>query len=282
MMRRRWMIPVGIIFILALGIGLTLGLWDSHHTFSWPDLPPLDYGWPQADHILQVLPSDASFDFLDLQRLRQDNEGWLYWKQGREESLFGQSREAVDYWCQSHFNDAQGDDGTVTIYDGEFDVDSMTSILEQAVGPGYECRGVEVWTTNHGCMAVVSGVVITGSQTHVERCISVSQSESASALDNENVQGLLDRLITGTSFQFMHLSGCGGTATLCVYGEARTVVDNWGIDTDVYGYHDLESASAFALEARDNTKPNDSDQVRRKVERDGVYVVITAVGRYAM
>lgn len=282
MMRRRWMILVGIIFILALGIGLTFGLWDYHHPFSWPDLPPLEYGWSEADHILQVLPSDASFDFLNLERLRQNNEGWLQWKQDREESLYGQSWDTVDSWCQCLFHDTQMALISVTLFDGEFDVGSMASTLEQEAGPAYEYKGIAVWRTDHGSAAIVDGIVITGNETHVQRCLDVAKGESASAFDNENVRGLLDHLVTGVSFNFMQLSGCGGTTANCVYGEATTVVDDWGIETDVYGYYDLEAAKAGALEVQRNIRPNDSDQVRRKVERDGLYVVITAVGSYAM
>ncbi len=282
MTRKRWMILVGIVFMLALGIGLTLGLWDYHHTFSWPDLPALDYGWPEADHILKVLPSDASFDFLNLERLRQNDEGWIRWKQGHAEYLYGQSWDTAYHWCQCLFHDTQGDYGSVTLFDGEFDVDSMASTLEQEAGPAYEYKGIAVWRTDHGSTAIVDGIVITGSETHVQRCLDVAKDESASAFDNENVLGLLDHLITGVSFNFMQLSGCGGTTANCVYGEATTVVDDWGIETDVYGYYDLEAAKAGALEVQENIPANDSDRVRRKVERDGVYVVITAVGRYAM
>ena len=279
MMRRRWMILVGIIFILALGIGLTLGLWDYHHPFSWPDLPPLEYGWPEADHILQVLPSDASFDFLNLERLRQNDDGWLQWKQGREEFLYGQSWDIIDSWCQYWFHGSDGCIHSLSLSHGRFDSASVASVLDQGCSSTYEYRCIRIWRGDQESMALVNGIMITGDETHVQRCLDVAQGESPSAFDNDSVRGLLGHLIRGNEFSFMPLSGCGGTTANCVYGEASTVVDDWGIETDVYGYYDPEAAKAGALEVQRNIGPNDSDQVRRKVERDGVYVVITAVRR---
>ena len=223
--------------------------------------------------MLKILPENlSSITFIDVSMLQTDNDLISVWNQIHEqllsEDVYGESVDKV-----TGFGIAAGGSSGVTLYEGDFDLNQMKSVIERNSSESSDYKGVEIWTgKNASSTAVIDDMVVNGSSEDIQRCIDVFKGAGTSLYDNKDARDIVNRLPDGYYLRLMVV--VDENSSVASYGilAAGMVVSKQGANDSqktIYKFKDSNTAKQFMTDIQSQI-PSGSG-----VTLNGQYLTIT-------
>jgi hypothetical protein len=194
--------------------------------------------------MMKILPENlSSLTFIDVAMLQADDDLISVWNQIKEQSLgedvYGESVDEMIGFGMA------GDSSRVTLYEGDFDVDQMTSVIERNSNESFDYKGVEIWTDkNASSTAVIDDMVVNGSSEDIQLCVDVFKGEGTSLYDNKDARDVVNRLPDGYMLGVMVVAD--ETSSAASYGllAAGMAVSKQGVNDSEISLLKFEDSNA--------------------------------------
>jgi len=264
MSSKKWSWVTAVVMVAVLVVSLAVGI--------WLDQRERQVEWLGAVEMMEVLPTDVGdFNYTDLGAYP---EGWWNYSEWREhygEEFLGQTWDKVQGM-------ATCDDRHIWLWAGDFDLGQVIDYLGANSVESYDYGQTDVWKGEYYSTAVVNGIVITGYDDDVRRCIDASRGSQNALYDNEDYIGVLGRLPKAKS---VGIWSPDYYADVVAMGEVRDESNGMSIETTVYKCRDAGAAAArvheteMAIEKARQEGELVEDLVDFKITQDAEYVVYT-------
>jgi hypothetical protein len=223
--------------------------------------------------MLKMLPEDmAELTFIDVNMLQSDSDMLSMWNQAKEqffgEDLYGENVSQITGFGMA------GSGNEMMLYAGDFDLEQMTSIIEQGSVESFEYKGITIWTDQEASStAVIDNVLFVGSSENIQLCINLSNGQGVSLYDNKDARDIIGRLPDG------YVLG------VAIVGNGSSSEDNYGLlvagmavaknggnisQLSLLKFEDSEAAQAY-LTAFQSQIPEQYD-----VKKDSQYITISS------
>jgi hypothetical protein len=220
--------------------------------------------------MVKMLPEDLpGLTFIDVKVLQSDSDMLSMWNQAKEqffgEDLYGENVSQITGFGMA------GSGNEMMLYAGDFDLEQMTSIIEQGSVESFEYEGITVWTDqNASSTAVIDNVVFVGSSEDIQMCINLSNGQGASLYDNKDAKDTIGRLPDGYVLGVAVMNSSENNYGLLVAGMAVSKNDGNISQVSLLKFNDSDAAQAYITEFESQIS---SDYV---VTQDGEYVTISS------
>jgi len=209
------------------------------------------------------------FFFTDFEKLKGDDD---------MEAILVKADDPVEYWMDKLGIDIDTVNSLVwygynNLLYGNFNLDD---IREELVNLGYDAddyNGVEVWGKyGDAWVAIMSGLIIMGTEDEVKDCIDVIKDGNDSILDDKDCKDVIDRLPNGPLMVYWIV---GEASTYKAVAHATNKKDDETLtETMIYKFDDenaVDNTLDDILEAIDAQGLNNID-----VEQDGEFLTVSA------
>ena len=220
--------------------------------------------------MVKMLPEDLpGLTFIDVKVLQSDSDMLSMWNQAKEqffgEDLYGENVSKITGFGMA------GSENEMMLYAGDFDLEQMTSIIEQGSVESFEYEGITVWTDQDASStAVIDNVVFVGSSEDIQMCINLSNGEGASLYDNKDAKDTIGRLPDGYVLGVAVMNSSENDYGLLVAGMAVSKNDGNISQVSLLKFDDSDAAQGYITEFEAQIP---SDYV---VTQDGEYVTISS------
>ena len=220
--------------------------------------------------MVKMLPEDLpGLTFIDVKVLQSDSDMLSMWNQAKEqffgEDLYGENVSKITGFGMA------GSENEMMLYAGDFDLEQMTSIIEQGSVESFEYEGITVWTDQDASStAVIDNVVFVGSSEDIQMCINLSNGKGASLYDNKDAKDTIGRLPDGYVLGVAVMNSSENDYGLLVAGMAVSKNDGNISQVSLLKFDDSDAAQGYITEFEAQIP---SDYV---VTQDGEYVTISS------
>lgn len=150
--------------------------------------------------MVKMIPEDiGEFLFIDTTMLQNDEDMASTWNTIKED-IIGEDIYSENISKVTGFGMA-GSEYELLLYAGDFDLEQMTSTIEQNSIESFEYEGITIWTDQYSySTAVIEDIVFIGSSEDIQLCVNVSNGNGTSLYDDKNAKDVLGRLPDGYMF----------------------------------------------------------------------------------
>jgi hypothetical protein len=223
-------------------------------------------------NMVNMLPEDlGQLTFFDVAVLRADEELASTWDLIQQQligpDIYGENVSKITVLGLS------GSNNSMMLYKGDFDLEQMTSLIEQGSVESFEYEGITVWTDqNASSTAVIDNVVFVGSSEDIQLCIDVANGQEKSIYDSKDIQDIIGRLPGGYELgaSIMGNSTEGGYGLLAV-GYATGREGNNSVATQVGKFEDSTTAEQFMTAMASQISPE------VEVVQKGQFITMTLI-----
>ena len=221
--------------------------------------------------MVKMLPEDlGGLTFIDVQTLQTDDSLVSTWNLIQQQligsDIYGENASKITGLGLA------GSDNNVMLYQGDFDFDQMTSMIEQDSVESFEYEGITVWTDQYASStAVINNVVFVGSSEDIQLCIDVNKGEGTSLYNNKDARDIIGRLPGGYVLAVMIVvdeNSAGATYDMLAAGMAESKNAGNISEISLYKLKDSDAAQEF-IAMLESQIPSDYD-----ITQDGEYVTI--------
>ncbi|MFA5374924.1 MAG: hypothetical protein WC455_04115 [Dehalococcoidia bacterium] len=161
----------------------------------------------------KMLPKDiGEFTFFDVSMLQADEDLLSAWNTIKED-LIGEDIYSENISKVTGFGMA-GSEYDLMMYSGDFDLEQMTSAIEQSSIESFEHEGITIWTDQYSySTAVIDDIVFIGSSEDIQLCINVSNGKGASLYEDKDAKDVINRLPGGYMLGVMIVEDESSTET---------------------------------------------------------------------
>jgi len=220
--------------------------------------------------MVKMLPEDLpGLTFIDVKVLQSDSDMLSMWNQAKEqffgEDLYGENVSKITGFGMA------GSENEMMLYAGDFDLEQMTSIIEQGSVESFEYEGITIWTDQYASStAVIDNVVFVGSSKDIQICINLSNGQGVSLYANKDAKDTIGRLPGGYVLGVAVMNSAENDYGLLVAGMAVSKNDGNISQVSLLKFDDSDAAQAYITEFQSQIP---SDYV---VTQDGEYVTISS------
>ena len=220
--------------------------------------------------MVKMLPEDLSgLTFFDVAVLRADEDLASTWNLIQQQligpDIYGENVSKITVLGLS------GSNNSMMLYKGDFDLEQMTSLIEQGSVESFEYEGITVWTDqNASSTAVIDNVVFVGSSEDIQLCINLSNGQGASLYDNKDAKDTIGRLPGGYVLGVSVMNSSENDYGLLAAGMAVSKNDGNISQVSLLKVDDSDAAQGYITEFESQIP---SDYV---VTQDGEYVTISS------
>ena len=222
--------------------------------------------------MVKMLPEDLSgLTFFDVAVLRADEDLASTWNLIQQQligpDIYGENVSKITVLGLS------GSNNSMMLYKGDFDLEQMTSLIEQGSVESFEYEGITVWTDqNASSTAVIDNVVFVGSSEDIQLCIDVAHGQGKSIYDSKDIQDIIGRLPGGYELgaSIVGNSSEGGYGLLAV-GYATGREGNNSVATQVGKFEDSTTAEQFMTAMASQISPE------VEVVQKGQFITMTLI-----
>jgi len=222
----------------------------------------------------KILPeSIGQFTFVDVSVIRTDEDLQLMWD-SLQEDLLGEDVYGEDVSKITGLGMA-GSEYDLMLYAGDFDLEQMTSVIEQRSLESLKYEGSTIWTDQYASSAaVIDDIVFLGSSEDIQLCIDVANGQGTSLYDNRDARDAMGRLPNGYILKVAVMGDEGSSYGLLYAGMAASKDDGNTSNTLLWKFEDSDAAQEY-VSVIESQVPGGYD-----VTQDGQY--ITALGMAEM
>ena len=147
--------------------------------------------------MVKMLSEDlGGLTFIDVQTLQTDDSLASTWN-GIQQQLIGPNIYGENVSKITGLG-LVGSETGLMMYAGDFDLEQMTSIIEQGSVESFEYEGITICTDqNASSTAVIDDVVFVGSSEDIQLCVDVANGQGTSLYDNKDAKDTIGRLPGG-------------------------------------------------------------------------------------
>jgi len=220
--------------------------------------------------MVKMLPEDlGELTFIDVNVLQSDSDMISIWNQAKEqllgEDIYGENVSKI-----TGFGIA-GSENEMMLYAGDFDLEQVTSIIEQGSVESFEYEGVTIWTDQYALStAVMDGVVFVGSSEWIQQCVDVNKGEESSLYDNKDARDVVSGLPGGYVLGVSVMNSSENSYGLLAVGMAVSKQNGNISQISLLKFDDSDAAQEY-ITMVESQIPEDYD-----VTQDGQYVKISS------
>jgi hypothetical protein len=220
--------------------------------------------------MVKMLPEDLpGLTFIDVKVLQSDSDMLSLWNQAKDqffgEDLYGENVSKITGFGMA------GSEREMSLYAGDFDLEQMTSIIEQGSLESFEYEGVTIWTDQYASStAVIDNVLFVGSSEDIQLCINLSNGQGASLYDNKDAKDTIGRLPSGYVLGVAIMNSSENDYGLLASGLAVSKQGGNISEISLLKFEDSEAAQGYTT-LLESQIPEGYD-----VKHDGEYVTISS------
>jgi hypothetical protein len=220
--------------------------------------------------MVKMLPEDLSgLTFFDVAVLRADEDLASTWNLIQQQligpDIYGENVSKITGFG------IVGSENEMMLYAGDFDLEQMTSLIEQGSVESFEYEGITVWTDqNASSTAVIDNVVFVGSSEDIQLCVDVANGQGISLYDDNDAKDTIGRLPGGYVLGVSVMNSSENNYGLMAAGMAASKNDGNISETSLLKFEDSDAAQGYITEFESQI-PEDYDVVQ-----EGQYLTISS------
>jgi hypothetical protein len=223
----------------------------------------------QFIRMVKMLPEDiGSLNFVDIAVLQNDEDLQSTWNSIKEyyvgEDIYGENVSKITSIGIA------GSASNVSMYAGDFDLEQMTSMIEQSSRESFEYEGINIWTDqNASSTAVIDDIVFVGSSEDIQLCVDVANGQGTSLYDNNDAKDIIGRLPGGYVLGISVMDSSENDYGLLAAGMAVSKQNGNISQASLLKFEDSDAAQGYITEFESQMQDYD-------VVQEGLYLTISS------
>ena len=223
----------------------------------------------QFIRMVKMLPEDiGSLNFVDIAVLQNDEDLQSTWNSIKEyyvgEDIYGENVSKITSIGIA------GSASNVSMYAGDFDLEQMTSMIEQSSRESFKYEGINIWTDqNASSTAVIDDIVFVGSSEDIQLCVDVANGQGTSLYDNNDAKDIIGRLPGGYVLGVSVMDSSENDYGLLAAGMAVSKQNGNISQASLLKFEDSDAAQGYSTEFESQMQDYD-------VVQEGLYLTISS------